>query len=62
MRKVRSVPANQRGGGDSRQVEFAPTVEADAVSAMLDGEHPAYVMMSASEDELKDPPKRIHQP
>ena len=62
MGKVRSVPARQAGGGNSRQVEFPPTVEADAVGAVLDGEYPAYVMMPASEDQLEDPQERIHQP
>jgi len=62
MGKVSSVPARQAGGGNSRQVEFPSTVEADAVSAVLDGEHPAHVVMPASEDKLKDPNDRIHQP
>ena len=60
--KSESVPAYQDGGGDSRQIEFPPTIEANAVSAVLDGEDPTHVMMPASENELKDPQKRIHQP
>ena len=62
MRKVRSVSADRAGGGNTRQVELASAVETDAVSALLDGEDPAHVVMPASEDELRDPKKGIHQP
>jgi hypothetical protein len=42
------------GGVGVRQVEFPPTIEADLVSPVLDGEHAAEVTVPAAKDELKN--------
>lgn len=49
-------PIRIRGG----QVEFPTTIEADPVSAVLNGEHTAHVFVPATKQKLEDPEQRAH--
>jgi len=42
------------------QIEFPTTIEADAVSAVLNGEHTAHVFVAAAKQKLEGPEQPVH--
>jgi hypothetical protein len=57
----RRVLLSAKIGKSRAQIEFASTIKADPVGALFDGEHPASVTVTASENKLEDPKQRIHR-
>ena len=43
------------------QIELLPTVEADLVCAVFDGEHSTLMTMAAAKEKLENPKKRFHR-